>query len=245
MKEPIKRVKKRPQIPTATVSICVSHDESERIRNAAAAAGLTVSTWAATRVTQAMANPTTRLAVRTVADELHRTLTPRGARRERISMVMREVDRDSLRTITKGMNMAPHAFVQAAMLGSADKELGVLPSPQLRMIEAARKDAQRAGTMLVTLPRALADGLDIEALSGLVRALVTGTRAQVVGGHATKIAEGCQRLAQAHSEVPTVTIKLHANEFEVRAVAFVLDVQPAVLASALAIKAARQLGASQ
>ena len=231
------RPKIAPGLRTATVSVCVDYDEAELIRNAAASAGLPVSGWGATRLAMAMTNAQSRNAVNLAAQKLALT---RKVRRERVSTVIRETERDLLRKHAEVLELSAHAFMQACLIAAAERELGALPVPQLRLVEAARRDEKRAGSFLASVPRSVAE-LDAEALSDLVRALVTGVVPQIMGGNGHKIADGVGRLADAHENDSLVTIKLYVSEFEMRAVAFVLGVQPATLALALAVKAARRL----
>lgn len=228
---------RREKVPTATVSICVTHDEAELIRDAATVAGMPVSAWAAARTAVALSNPAARREVGKHAAKLAAAPPIRGARNARISMVMRQGDHEALKSTAGSFDLTAHAFAQACLLLAAETELKDLPAPVRRVADEQRRASRMAGLTLVTAPR-WAAGLDLDAVAELVRELLYGTLGAILDGKGRTIAAGMQKLAAAHAD-DLVTLKLRLSEADLRAVALVLGIQPEIVATALTLKAAK------
>lgn len=224
------------RLPTATVSICVTPEEAELIRDATHVAGMTVSAWATSRAAVALSSPPARRAVGKYAEKLAAAPPARGARRARISMVMRVPDHDALKATAAAHKMTAHAFAQAALLMAAEDELRDLPAPVRRAAEDQRRAIKLAGTMQVTVPAWVAE---LDDLSAMVRDLVLGTIEAILDGKGRAIAAGVQKLVAANADGPQVTLHLHLPEADVRSIALVLGVPPGIVATAYTIRAAK------
>lgn len=224
------------KLATATVSVCVTLDEAQLVRDAANVAGLTVSAWGANRVLQALASPKTRARVAEVAHRIERTHMEGVRRDNRVSMVLRLQDNDLMKEAAAGLQIRAHAFAQAAFLDAAESELNGVPQQTREAAEAVRRPSSKA-TLLVAAPRELAD-LDADELSKVVRQLIQATATFVLDGKGRGVIKGIAKVCEDHADKPQATFKLSVPEFDLRAVAYVLGVRPEPFATALLIKAA-------
>ena len=228
-----------PSVKARTVSICVTRDEQQLIRDASIGANMTVSGWAANRAVLALASPQIRNSVAEAASRIAETAMPKGAREQRISMVMREPDYEHLQVVAETKQMAAHAFAQAALIEAAGRELDEMPPGQVLVAHKVKRSGGL--TLLAHVPPKIAD-LDVQALSQVVVLLLEGIIDAVHADKAGPVIRGVEAQAQrAAKEGGMVTMKLLVPEILVRAVAIVLRVDHNHLLTALTMKAAKQV----
>lgn len=219
------------------MSVCMTHDEARLVREAAALAGLSISSWSASRIASGLSSAARRAEMFRAVTMLADNPPPRGTRTQRISAVMREPDHDLLVATAAGQGTTPHNLAQAILLTEAEADLAEVPREQRADVEAKRRAERHRGTVLVSTPAEYADRDDAK-VSAVLRQALNGVAAAIRADKASGIAEGVKRMVSRQTS-PMVTVRLTIPEFELRALAHVLDIPAATLATGLAIKAAK------
>lgn len=223
------------KLPNATLSICVDAEEGERVRNAAALAHMTVSAWCSARVAGALVSSSHRAWAKQALADMPPAM--RGSRKGRISCVMRQNDHDQLKAVASAFRTGVHTLAQAIILRTASDEVEGRTAAQIKAARALKEADAPARTFQAAVVKGTA--VDITAVSATVRQLLGVMPAQIMDGNGPKIAEGVTRTAARIHGGEVDLVKLEIPEFELRAVAHVLGVQPTALAAAFAFKATK------
>ena len=224
-------------LPTVTMSICVSADEAQMIRDAAADETQTVSAWCAARVADTLVNQKTRQTTMAMVDFIAKAKN--DPRLGRASMVIGKHLVNQIEGYVEKAEISVHAYMQAAVLDAAANALKAMAPGRALALEKAARDG--TGTRQTIVPQAL-QTLDRHELAKGVRELLTGMRAMIRKDKASVMAAGAPTMAQrALKAGPTVTIRLAVPDFEVRAVAWMLGIDHNLLLTALTMKAAKRM----
>ena len=229
--------------PTDTLSICVTDAERAAVRDAAHAASLSVSAWSATRIASAIAHPAARARLAEVVKRASRVTVPRGARKARVSAVMRSDAHELLTACATKLGTTAHAVAQAVILDAAAMEPAngparvAAPAPAPATTKAR---ATAAAETTITLPADLA-GVDPAALAEMVSSLAAATATAILDGKGRMIAEGVRGVALKYKGAKMGRVRVAVPEIEFVAPAHVLDVPAGDYAMAMGIKAARVL----
>ena len=224
-----------PAPPTSSVSICVSDEEVQNIREAAIDARLTLSAYCAGAVTASMTNAKTRTATLEAAQRLfasRRTVSRQG----RAAMIIPKALEASIKNFAAGSNISAHAYMQAAVLEAMTTSFQKAAPGHMMAVGKAIREKH---SVLASVPRETAAAPD---LSNKVRDLLDGLRKAIQADQAGPARKGAEAMARRYKdEGDLVTIKVFVPDFELRAIAFCLGIDHNLLLTALAVKAAKRM----